>query len=265
MKTAELRKAFLEYFKANQHRIVKSSSLVPHDDPTLLFTSAGMSNSNDHSWARKNGITCGPPRPRSACAPGASIMTCATWGVLPGTTPFSRCWVISLSVTTSKRRPFSSAGSFLPIIFSCPRINSTPLYTKATKKWALGVDQEALEEWARYLPQERILTLPTSENFWAMGDTGPCGPCSEILIDQGEHMACGPECSPGVCDCDRFLSCGIWFSCSSTGRKTVPWNLCPPLQSTPVPVWRELPQSCKRYPPTTTSTFSKILSGLLNR
>jgi alanyl-tRNA synthetase len=72
----------------------------------------------------------------------------------------------------------------------------------------LGVDQEAMEEWSKYLPRERILTLPTSENFWAMGDTGPCGPCSEILIDQGEHMACGPDCAPGVCDCDRFLE--LW-------------------------------------------------------
>ena len=72
----------------------------------------------------------------------------------------------------------------------------------------LGVDQEALEEWNKYLPRERILTLPTSENFWAMGDTGPCGPCSEILIDQGEHLACGPDCAAGVCDCDRFLE--LW-------------------------------------------------------
>jgi alanyl-tRNA synthetase len=76
------------------------------------------------------------------------------------------------------------------------------------KDMGLSVDKEALEEWNKYLPRERILTLPTSENFWAMGDTGPCGPCSEILIDQGAHLACGPDCSPGVCDCDRFLE--LW-------------------------------------------------------
>jgi alanyl-tRNA synthetase len=76
------------------------------------------------------------------------------------------------------------------------------------EEMGLGVDKEALEEWNKYLPRERILTLPTSENFWAMGDTGPCGPCSEILIDQGDHMACGPDCAPGVCDCDRFLE--LW-------------------------------------------------------
>jgi alanyl-tRNA synthetase len=72
----------------------------------------------------------------------------------------------------------------------------------------LPVDQEALEEWNRYLPRERILTLSTKDNFWAMGDTGPCGPCSEIIVDQGEQMSCGPKCAPGVCDCDRFLE--LW-------------------------------------------------------
>jgi alanyl-tRNA synthetase len=71
-------------------------------------------------------------------------------------------------------------------------------------------DDEAYGLWQTVigLPQERIYRLGEDENFWAMGDTGPCGPCSEILIDQGEHMACGPDCEIGVCDCDRYLE--IW-------------------------------------------------------
>ncbi len=72
----------------------------------------------------------------------------------------------------------------------------------------LGADEEARGFWARYLPQDRILAFPTKDNFWAMGDTGPCGPCSEILIDQGPGIGCGrPDCMPG-CDCDRYLE--LW-------------------------------------------------------
>jgi alanyl-tRNA synthetase len=71
-------------------------------------------------------------------------------------------------------------------------------------------DDEAFELWKQVagLPEERIHRLDEKDNFWSMGDTGPCGPCSEVLIDQGEAMACGPDCELGVCDCDRYLE--IW-------------------------------------------------------
>ena len=71
-------------------------------------------------------------------------------------------------------------------------------------------DDEAFGLWRKItgIPEERIFRLGEKDNFWSMGDTGPCGPCSEILIDQGEHMTCGPNCGIGKCDCDRFLE--IW-------------------------------------------------------
>jgi alanyl-tRNA synthetase len=71
-------------------------------------------------------------------------------------------------------------------------------------------DDEAVSVWLRHssIPEERIIRMGEKDNFWRMGDSGPCGPCSEILIDQGEHMRCGPDCGIGRCDCDRFLE--IW-------------------------------------------------------
>ncbi|MDD2219901.1 MAG: alanine--tRNA ligase, partial [Desulfoplanes sp.] len=87
-------------------------------------------------------------------------------------------------------------------------------------------DDEAYDLWKKIagLPDSRIFRLGEKDNFWSMGDTGPCGPCSELHIDQGEHMACGPNCGIGKCDCDRFLE--IWnlvfmqFNRDETGKMT---------------------------------------------
>ena len=71
-------------------------------------------------------------------------------------------------------------------------------------------DDEAYNLWKDVIgvPEKRIVRLGEKDNFWSMGDTGPCGPCSEILYDQGESMRCGPDCGIGICDCDRYLE--IW-------------------------------------------------------
>ena len=99
-------------------------------------------------------------------------------------------------------------GMFLTDVMGLPKDKLYATVHEGDSQMQLGPDEEAQNYWAQYLPGERILAFPTKDNFWAMGDTGPCGPCSEILIDQGESMGCGrPDCKPG-CDCDRYLE--LW-------------------------------------------------------
>ena len=208
MKTAELRKAFLEYFKANQHRIVKSSSLVPHDDPTLLFTSAGMVQFKRPLLGEEKRDYVRATSSQKCMRAGGKHNDLRNVGRTARHHTFFEMLGNFSFGDYFKKEAILFGWEFFTDHLQLPKNKLYASVHEGDEEMGLGVDQEALEEWARYLPQERILTLPTSENFWAMGDTGPCGPCSEILIDQGEHMACGPECSPGVCDCDRFLE--LW-------------------------------------------------------
>jgi len=208
MKTAELRKAFLEYFKANQHAIVKSSSLVPHDDPTLLFTTAGMVQFKRPLLGEEKRDYVRATSSQKCMRAGGKHNDLRNVGRTARHHTFFEMLGNFSFGDYFKKEAILFGWEFFTDHLQLPKDKLYASVHEGDEEMGLGVDQEALEEWARYLPQERILTLPTSENFWAMGDTGPCGPCSEILIDQGEHMSCGPECEPGVCDCDRFLE--LW-------------------------------------------------------
>ena len=208
MKTAELRKAFLEYFKANQHTIVKSSSLVPHDDPTLLFTTAGMVQFKRPLLGEEKRDYVRATSSQKCMRAGGKHNDLRNVGrTARHHTFFEMLGNFSFGDYFKKEAIFFG-WEFFTEHLQLPKDKLYASVHEGDDQMGLGVDQEALEEWSKYLPRERILTLPTSENFWAMGDTGPCGPCSEILIDQGDHMACGPDCEPGVCDCDRFLE--LW-------------------------------------------------------
>jgi alanyl-tRNA synthetase len=208
MKTAELRKAFLDYFKTNEHTIVKSSSLVPHDDPTLLFTNSGMVQfKRPLLGEEKRGYVRATSCQKCMRAGGKHNDLRNVGRTARHHTFFEMLGNFSFG-DYFKRDAIHFGWEFLTEDLGLPKDKLYASVHEGDAQMGLGVDQEALEEWNSYLPRERILTLPTSENFWAMGDTGPCGPCSEILIDQGEHMVCGPDCAPGVCDCDRFLE--LW-------------------------------------------------------
>ena len=208
MKTAELRKAFLEYFKINEHRIVKSSSLVPHDDPTLLFTTAGMVQFKRPLLGEEKRDYVRATSCQKCMRAGGKHNDLRNVGRTARHHTFFEMLGNFSFGDYFKKEAIRFGWEFFTDHLNLPKDKLYASVHQGDEEMGLGVDKEALEEWNKYLPPERILALPTSENFWAMGDTGPCGPCSEILIDQGDHLACGPDCAPGVCDCDRFLE--LW-------------------------------------------------------
>ena len=200
--TNEIRATFLDYFRAHGHEVVASSPLVPHNDPTLLFTNAGMVPVQERLHRRRaRGPTSAPPPRRSACAPAASTTTSTTSATPPGTTPSSRCWATSPSATTSRTLAISWPGSWSPRSSGCrPSGSSPPSTPRTTRPTTSGRRSPGL-------PEGRIIRIATSDNFWAMGDTGPCGPCSEIFFDHGPDITGGPPGSPDE-DGDRFIE--IW-------------------------------------------------------
>ena len=208
MKTAELRKAFLEYFKTNEHRIVKSSSLVPHDDPTLLFTNAGMVQFKRPLLGQEKRDYVRATSCQKCMRAGGKHNDLRNVGRTARHHTFFEMLGNFSFGDYFKKEAIRFGWEFFTEHLNLPKDKLYASVHEGDEEMGLGVDQEALQEWNKYLPRERILTLSTSENFWAMGDTGPCGPCSEILIDQGERLACGPDCAAGVCDCDRFLE--LW-------------------------------------------------------
>ena len=208
MKAGEIRKAFLEFFNQRGHAIVKSSSVIPHDDPTLLFTNAGMVQFKRTFLGEEK-------RPYSRATTSQKCMRAGgkhndlenvgrtarhhTFFEMLGNFSFGDYF---------KEDAIKFAWEFLTGDMGLPKDKLYATIHEGDRDMNLGADEEARKFWARYLPEERILAFPTKDNFWAMGDTGPCGPCSEILIDQGPGIGCGwPDCKPG-CDCDRYLE--LW-------------------------------------------------------
>ncbi len=198
----EIRKSFLDFFLRQGHTVVKSSSLVPDRDPTLLFTNAGMVQF-------KRVFLGEEPRPYVRAA---SSQKCVRAGGKHND-------LENVGYTARHHTFFEMLGNFsFGDYFKEEAIEMAwELLTERYKLpkerlWATVYydDDEARELWQKIagIPPDRIVGLGEKDNFWAMGDTGPCGPCSEIIIDQGEAMACGPNCGIGKCECDRYLE--IW-------------------------------------------------------
>jgi len=200
MTSNEIRKAFLTSFAERGHHIVSSSSLVPQKDPSLLFTNAGMVQFKGVFLAEeardyKRAVTS---------------QKCVRAGGKHND-------LENVGKTARHHTFFEMLGNFsFGDYFKKGAIEMG--WDLLIHQWGLPKDQmwvtiyldddEAFNLWRKIVPEERIVRLGEKDNFWAMGDTGPCGPCSEIVIDQGEAVGCGRrDCKVG-CDCDRFLE--LW-------------------------------------------------------
>jgi len=215
----QIRNAFLDYFKAHDHRIVDSSPLVPRDDPTLLFTNAGMVQFKGAFLGEDN----------LGYARAATSQKCMRAGGKHND-------LENVGYTPRHHTFFEMLGNFsFGDYFKEEAIEwgwelLTEGYRLPAERLHVSVyqdDNEAYRIWEEKIgiPAERIVRLGEKDNFWAMGDTGPCGPCSEIHIDQGLAAGCGrPACAPG-CDCNRYLE--IWNLVFTQFDRDLDGNLTP--------------------------------------
>ena len=197
----DIRQTFLDYFRRHGHEVVPSSPLVPHNDPTLLFTNAGMVQF-------KNVFTGVEHRPYKRAV---TAQKCVRAGGKHND-------LENVGYTARHHTFFEMLGNFsFGDYFKDVAIELA--WNLVTREFGLpkdrlmatvyAEDDEAFELWKKIagLPESKIVRIPTSDNFWAMGDTGPCGPCSEIFYDHGPEVPGGPPGSPDA-DGDRFIE--IW-------------------------------------------------------
>ncbi|MFT5537704.1 MAG: alanyl-tRNA synthetase [Parasphingorhabdus sp.] len=199
--TNDIRRSFLDYFAGHGHEIVPSAPLIPYNDPTLMFVNAGM-------VPFKNIFTGAET---SSYATATSSQKCVRAGGKHND-------LDNVGYTARHHTFFEMLGNFsFGDYFKEQAI--VHAWTLITKTWGISpdrltvtvfhTDDEAFDLWKKIagLPDERIIRIATNDNFWSMGDTGPCGPCSEIFYDHGPHIAGGPPGSPDE-DGDRFVE--IW-------------------------------------------------------
>ena len=213
--TNDIRQAFLDYFAANGHEVVASSPLVPHNDPTLLFTNAGMVQF-------KNLFTGAETR---AYSRAATSQKCVRAGGKHND-------LENVGYTARHHTFFEMLGNFsFGDYFKDEAIELA--WNLITKEWGLGADRlwatvyaeddEAFGLWKKIagLPEDRIIRIASADNFWSMGELGPCGPCSEIFYDHGPELEGGAPGSAGE-DGDRFrrdLESGVHAVRSGRGRR----------------------------------------------
>ena len=202
MTANEIREKFLKFFEGHGHTIVPSSSLIPKDDPTLLFTNSGMVQfKNCFLGLEDRGYSRAASSQKSVRAGGKHNDLENVGYTARHHTFFEMLGNFSFG-DYFKQESIAWGWEFLTVNMGLPK---DKLWITIYKD-----DDEAFEIWNKQMgvPAERIVRMGMDSNFWMMGETGPCGPCSEILYDQGPSVGCGrPECSV-ECDCDRHLE--IW-------------------------------------------------------
>lgn len=215
----DLRAKFLSFFEQNGHTVVASSGLVPHNDPTLLFTNAGMNQFKD----------CFLGMEKRDYVRAASSQKCVRAGGKHndlenvGRTARHHTFFEMLGNFSFgdyfKKEAIAFAWRFLTVELL---LDKERLYVTV-----FNDDDEAADIWHQQegVPRERIYRFGEKDNFWSMGDTGPCGPCTEIFWDNGPDVGCGkPDCAVG-CDCDRYME--IWNNVFMQFNRTADGTLLP--------------------------------------
>ncbi len=240
----EIRAQFLDYFAGNDHEVVASSPLVPHNDPTLMFTNAGMVQF-------KNVFTGAETRPYRRAA---TSQKCVRAGGKHND-------LDNVGYTGRHHTFFEMLGNFSFGDYFKERAIELA-WRLVTRDYGLpeerllvtvyAEDDEAHALWRKIagLPEERVLRIPTSDNFWAMGETGPCGPCSEIFTTTGRKFPAARRAAP-MRTATASSRSGTWCSCSSSRSRPSGGSTCPGPPSTPAWGWSASPRSC-RAPTTTT-------------
>ena len=211
MRSQDIRASFLKYFERNGHRVVSSSPLVPHDDPTLLFTNAGMNQFEDVLLGKeKREYTRATTVQKCMRVSGKHNDLDNVGPSFRHHTFFEMLGNFSFG-DYFKREAIPLAWELLTGEWKMPPEKLFP----STFRGEGGIprDDEAFEVWRRFLPADRITELGEADNFWSMGDTGPCGRSSEIYYYRGPEVPCAEEASGGTCrglecSCDRFIE--VW-------------------------------------------------------
>ncbi|AYO30740.1 alanine--tRNA ligase [Biomaibacter acetigenes] len=199
MTSNEIREKFLSFFESKGHTRVASSSLVPHNDPTLLFANAGMNQFKEVFLGLKKLPFKRATTSQKCVRAGGKHNDLESVGRTARHHTFFEMLGNFSFGDYFKREAIAYAWEFLTEVLGLPK----------DKLWVsiYEEDDEAFELWQKVakIPAERIVRMGEKDNFWSMGDTGPCGPCSEIYIDRGEDHRCdAEECKIGKCDCDRW-------------------------------------------------------------
>ncbi len=214
----DIRRQFLEYFKKHDHRIVRSSSLVPHDDPTLLFSNAGMVQFKRTFLSEEKRSYVRATTSQKCVRAGGKHNDLENVGYTARHHTFFEMLGNFSFGDYFKEKAIEYAWDLLINGYGLPK----------DKLWVSIYldDDEAHDLWHKNIgvPEDRIVRFGEKDNFWSMGETGPCGPCSEIHIDRGEEFSCHrPDCKLG-CECDRYLE--IWnlvfmqFNREASGKLT---------------------------------------------
>ena len=201
MKSSEIRETFLNYFKKNSHQIIHSSPLVPQNDPTLMFANSGMVQFKNVFTGKEN----------RDYKRAVTAQKCVRAGGKHND-------LENVGYTTRHHTFFEMLGNFSfgdyfkDIAIELAWNLITKEFQISKDKLSVSVyaeDKEAYDLWRKIagLPESRIYKIATNDNFWSMGDLGPCGPCSEIFYDHGDHLQGGPPGSKNQ-DGDRFIE--IW-------------------------------------------------------